>query len=74
MVSKGQIQKVSHPSIGVLFEPTDRTHHHHFHCRLCNHVFEMPGCTLDEKRAAPEGFVTEQHEVFLFGVCSSCLI
>lgn len=74
MVSKGQIRRVSHPSVGVLFEPTDRNHHHHFHCRICNHVFELPGCTLDEKRAVPEGFVAEQHDVFLFGVCSSCLI
>jgi Fur family transcriptional regulator, ferric uptake regulator len=72
MVSKGQIRRVSHPCVGALFEPTNRAHHHHFHCRLCNHVFELPGCTLDEKLAVPEGFIAEQHEVFLFGICSSC--
>jgi Fur family ferric uptake transcriptional regulator len=27
---------------------------------------------LNEDEAAPDGFVVEGHEVFLFGVCPSC--
>ncbi len=56
-----------------LYERTGRGHHHHFHCRACNRVFELPGCALKEEGAAPEGFVVEDHEIFLFGVCPSCI-
>jgi Fur family ferric uptake transcriptional regulator len=28
---------------------------------------------LKEEDAAPDGFVVEDHEIFLFGVCPSCV-
>jgi hypothetical protein len=34
-------------------------------------VYELPGCALSQE-AAPPGFVTERHEVFLSGRCLSC--
>jgi len=47
-------------------------HHHYFHCRVCDHSFEIPGCGLRQKAMTPGGFIIENHEVFLFGVCRSC--
>ena len=72
LVEKGWLKQIKHPALGTLYERSGKGHHHHFHCRVCDRVFELPGCALNEQEAAPTGFVTEEHEIFLFGVCSSC--
>lgn len=72
LVESGWIKKINHPSLGTLYERTAKGHHHHFHCQACNRVFNLPGCALNLEEAAPDGFVVEDHEVFLFGVCPSC--
>jgi Fur family transcriptional regulator, ferric uptake regulator len=72
LVEQGWLSKISHPALGTLYEKSGKAHHHHFHCRFCNRVFELPGCALNEEKLTPPGFVTEGHEVFLFGACASC--
>jgi Fur family transcriptional regulator, ferric uptake regulator len=72
LVEKGWLRKIKHPALGTLYESTAKDHHHHFHCRNCNKVFDLPGCALNEAESTPPGFVTERHEVFLFGVCADC--
>lgn len=72
LVESGWLRQLSHPSLGTLYELADKAHHHHFHCHECNRVYEVPGCALDEENAAPSGFVVEDHEIFLFGVCPAC--
>lgn len=72
LIDKGWLKQINHPVTGTLFERTGKGHHHHFHCHDCNRVFELPGCSLNQQAAAPEGFVVEDHEIFLFGICPSC--
>jgi Fur family ferric uptake transcriptional regulator len=72
LVENGVLRKINHPSLGTLYERAGKGHHHHFHCRFCNGLFDLPGCALNEEISTPPGFVTEGHEVFLFGVCGSC--
>ncbi len=72
MLQRGRIKQISHPSLGTLYERTGKGHHHHFHCRGCNRIYELPGCALKENEVAPDGFVMEDHEVFLFGLCPIC--
>ncbi|MDX9786718.1 MAG: transcriptional repressor [Desulfobacterales bacterium] len=72
LVENGWLTQISHPGLGVLYERSGKAHHHHFHCHACNRVFELPGCALNEREAVPDGFVVEDHEVFLSGVCPSC--
>ena len=72
LVKQGWLRKINHPCLGTLYERAEREHHHHFHCRSCNKVFELPVCTLNEEKSTPPGFVTESHEVFLCGICASC--
>jgi len=72
LVVKGWLRKINHPVRGTLYERCGKGHHHHFHCRSCNKVYELPGCALNEKESTPRGFITERHEVFLFGVCATC--
>lgn len=73
LVQKGWLKQINLPSLGSLYERTGKGHHHHFYCHACNRVFELPGCALNEEEAAPEGFVMENHEIFLYGVCPSCV-
>ena len=72
LLDRGWLTQINHPAMGTLYERSGKAHHHHFHCHGCNRVFELPGCTLNQQLAAPEGFVVEDHEVFLFGICPSC--
>ncbi|OPY78689.1 MAG: Zinc uptake regulation protein [Syntrophorhabdus sp. PtaU1.Bin153] len=72
LVHDGWLKRITHPLLGTLYERTGKDHHHHFHCRTCNRAFELPGCVLKENEIAPTGFVVEDHEIYLFGVCPSC--
>lgn len=71
-LEEGWLLRLSHPTLGTLYERTGKEHHHHFHCRICDRVFELPGCPLSKGQITPSGFLTESHEVFLSGVCMSC--
>jgi Fur family ferric uptake transcriptional regulator len=73
LVEGGWIKQINHPLLGTMYELTEKGHHHHFHCHACNRVYELPGCTLREDKVAPDGFLVEDHEVFLYGICPSCL-
>jgi Fur family ferric uptake transcriptional regulator len=64
---------IHHPDLGAFYERTRKGHHHYFYCHACDRLFEIPGCALNEKESVPPGFVTERHEIFLFGTCSSCV-
>jgi Fur family ferric uptake transcriptional regulator len=50
-----------------------KAHHHHFHCRDCNRVFEVPECVSDLRRMTPAGFVLHAHDVVLYGKCKECV-
>jgi Fur family ferric uptake transcriptional regulator len=72
LVENGWLKVINHPELGVFYEMTEKEHHYHFHCNTCDRLFKVPGCVLNEKRSVPPGFVTERHEIFLFGTCPSC--
>jgi len=69
---EGLVRQINHPSLGTLYELTDKDHHHHFHCHACNRLFELPGCALRDDEIVPPNFHVEDHEIFLFGICPSC--
>lgn len=72
MIAAGKLRKISHPELGILYEKTGTRHHHLFYCRVCSRSYEIPGCGLNQSESLPPGFTLEDHEVFLFGVCSAC--
>lgn len=72
LVASGRLHQINHPVLGTLYEQAGKEHHHHFHCYSCNRVFELPGCALNEEQAAPEGFIIEEHEIYLSGTCPNC--
>jgi Fur family transcriptional regulator, ferric uptake regulator len=71
-LEEGLLLRINHPTLGILYERSEKEHHHHFYCRICDQVFELPGCALKETNVTPKGFFAESHEVFVSGVCSSC--
>lgn len=49
-------------------------HHHHFHCRRCDRLFDIEGCPggSDLASLAPQGFEVRAHELTLYGLCRDC--
>jgi Fur family transcriptional regulator, ferric uptake regulator len=72
MVDEGEIASIDVPGEAPRYEIAHLGHHHHFHCRACNKVFEVEGCPTDIQKLAPPGFVADGHEVMLFGRCVTC--
>ena len=72
LLETGWLKKINSPALGTLYERAGKEHHHHFQCRSCDRLFEISGCALNDGSSAPPGFITEGHEVFLFGICSAC--
>ncbi len=72
LVQSGWLRKVNTPELGTLYEIAGKEHHHHFQCRSCARLFEIAGCAFNEGGLTPPGFITERHEVYLFGICAAC--
>lgn len=73
MVDDGALRTVELPGSPDRYETAGKTHHHHFHCRACDRVFEVDGCPGSLKDLAPSGFAVEDHEVILYGLCAACV-
>ena len=73
--SDGRVARVTDLDGRARFE-VQRAHHHHFHCRECDQVFDIPGCAVRPPSALsqrlPDGFLLEGHEVWLRGMCAAC--
>lgn len=69
---EGSLREVALPGEPSRYELAGKGHHHHFRCRACAAVFELPDCPGDFERLAPSGFLVEDHELFLMGLCGQC--
>jgi len=72
LLEEGWLREVELPGAPSRYEVDDKEHHHHFHCRKCDGVFEVDACPGNLKRMAPRGFRVEAHEIILYGVCKRC--
>ena len=68
----GEVVAVEVPGHAICYETAHRGHHHHFHCRGCQRVFEVEGCVRGVESLAPQGFRVEDHEIVLRGLCAAC--
>jgi len=68
------VRPVILPSGESRFEPAELGHHHHFHCRSCDSVYDVDSCPIDIPKDKPYagGFLVEDHEVTLYGRCPDC--
>ncbi len=69
----GEVVPVEVPGHPTCYETAHRGHHHHFHCRACQRVFEVVGCVHGVNGIAPTGFRVEDHEIVLRGLCGACV-
>ena len=72
LCEEGWLHSVGLPGVPDRYETAGREHHHHFHCRACDGVFEVDSCPGDLETITPAGFEVESHEIILYGVCSEC--
>lgn len=72
LTEEGWLRSVGLPGVPDRYETANREHHHHFHCRTCDGVFEVDSCPGDLETITPDGFEVESHEIILYGVCSDC--
>ena len=71
-VERGWLRSVELPGAPDRYEVAGKDHHHHFHCRTCDGVFEVDDCPGELERISPEGFEVDAHEIILYGTCSAC--
>jgi Fur family ferric uptake transcriptional regulator len=71
--AEGWLRTVDMPGSQIRYEKSDKGHHHHFHCRGCDRVFEMEGCAGDVSALTPRGFRMEGHEIIINGLCAGCI-
>ncbi len=73
LLDEGLIQPVILPSGDTRYESTGLGHHHHFHCRVCDEVFDLESCPVQIPRGKFDaGFTVEDHELTLYGTCPAC--
>ena len=73
LVADGVVVAVELPGEPPRYEPAGAKHHHHFRCRDCDRVFEVPGCAKGISALVPRGFELEGHELVLYGRCRGCM-
>lgn len=72
LVEAGRLRRVELPGAPDRYEVAGKSHHHHFHCRTCDGVFEVDACPGELETLAPGGFRVEDHELILYGACAGC--
>jgi Fur family transcriptional regulator, ferric uptake regulator len=72
MLADGTIHAVELPAAPARYELAGKHHHHHFHCRACDRVYELEGCPEGLRHLTPPGFALESHELVLYGRCAGC--
>ena len=74
LVAADRIFPVALPGGETRFESKRRarTHHHHFHCRVCDAVLDLEGCPVTTSDRLPPGFRVESHDLTFYGVCGGC--
>jgi Fur family transcriptional regulator, ferric uptake regulator len=70
----GQVRTVILPTGESRYEPAERGHHHHFHCRRCDEVFDLAGCPVQipADREISPGFRVDSHDLTFYGTCPEC--
>lgn len=75
LLQQKQIRAVTLPSGETRYEGEPQAHHDHFQCRVCQQVFDLDACPLRLKNGAklPGGFLVEDHQMLLYGLCPACV-
>jgi len=73
LTESDRIRAVTFADGTVRYERAELGHHHHFHCRSCDKVFDLEGCPFHlHAEGLPQGYVVESHEITFQGLCPNC--
>ncbi len=72
LLAEQRVVAVDVPGAPPRYEAAGKPHHHHFLCRQCDRMIDLPGCPGQLSRLAPPGFSVENHELTLIGRCPDC--
>ncbi len=69
-----EIQSIEVPGRANRYELSSiaSNHHHHFHCTVCDRLFDIHGCPDGIANLSPRGFSMSSHDLLLNGKCDSC--
>lgn len=71
-VESGELCEATLPGGQTRYEPANLDHHHHFLCSDCERAIDLSGCVPGLDSILPSGFTMTNHEILLFGQCSTC--
>lgn len=69
---EGAVVAVELPGQSPRWELAPESHHHHFLCNTCDKLYEINACPEDLQRLLPEGYILEEHDILLRGLCNDC--
>lgn len=72
LLGEAAIARVELPGESARYERSGKAHHHHFHCRNCDRVFELSGCAFVRSAKIPRGFRMQGHDLVVWGLCAAC--
>ena len=72
LVADERLRAVELPGGGRRYEGATAGHRHHFRCRACDRLFAVDGCPGGIDKLAPRGFLVEEHDILLTGLCAAC--
>jgi len=69
-----RIQTVILPDGQSCYERSGMGHHDHFQCRKCRNVYDLEVCPLHLASGTiiPGGYIVQDHEMTLYGICPAC--
>jgi Fur family ferric uptake transcriptional regulator len=73
LVDAQVLRPVEIPGAVARYELAHLAHHHHFHCRACDRVFEIESCPGSLQGMTPRGFRMESHDLTITGLCAGCV-
>ena len=74
LLGEGWLAQVDLPGQASRYEVAESAaHHHHFHCRKCDRVYDLDGCAGGVDRLAPRRFRVERHDLVVYGLCAPCV-
>ncbi len=73
LVDEQVLRPVQIPGAVARYEPAHLGHHHHFHCRGCDRVYEIESCPGSLQGMTPRGFRMEGHDLTIIGLCATCV-
>jgi Fur family ferric uptake transcriptional regulator len=74
LLESKRIQTVILPDGQTCYERSGMGHHDHFQCRRCKNVYDLEVCPLHLASGTiiPGGFLVQDHEMTLYGICPAC--